>query len=71
MAVAEETQDPDTWIWTAADRYFVDLVKEVHRRGLRIILDGVFTHTGHELHVDLSHRGFLFFVQEAVGQRSG
>ena len=43
---AKETEDPKTWVWTKADRYFVDLVAEIHRRGMRVIIDGVFNHTG-------------------------
>lgn len=43
---AQETDDPTTWIWTAADRYFLDLVRDIHARGMRIIIDGVFNHTG-------------------------
>ncbi|OGV42747.1 MAG: hypothetical protein A2X46_05310 [Lentisphaerae bacterium GWF2_57_35] len=43
---AGETEEPGTWIWTAADRYFLELVEDVHRRGMRIIIDGVFNHVG-------------------------
>lgn len=43
---AGETEDPGTWIWTSADRYLVDLVAEIHERGMRVILDGVFNHVG-------------------------
>ncbi|MGI6095726.1 MAG: glycoside hydrolase family 13 protein [Lachnospiraceae bacterium] len=30
----------------ASNAFFVDFVKEVHRRGMRVILDGVFNHCG-------------------------
>jgi glycosidase len=46
LARANETEDPRTWIWTEADRCFVGLVAEIHRRGMRVIIDGVFNHTG-------------------------
>jgi len=46
LAAANETADPATWIWTAADRFFLELVDEIHSRGMRIILDGVFNHSG-------------------------
>lgn len=42
-----ETANPATWTWTPADRYFVETVlPAVKRRGLRLILDGVWNHTG-------------------------
>lgn len=46
IARACETHDPKTWIWTAADLYFLDLIREIHARGMRIIVDGVFNHAG-------------------------
>ncbi len=42
----EDPEDPSTWQWTAADRLFLELVEEIHRRGMRIIIDAVFNHTG-------------------------
>jgi len=44
-----ETLDPATWKWTAADRYFVDVfLPACRQRGLRVVLDGVWNHTGKE-----------------------
>jgi len=42
----ENPLDPSTWQWTAADKLFLKLVDEVHRRDMRIIIDGVFNHVG-------------------------
>lgn len=59
LAAARETEDPATWIWTAADRALLGLVKEVHARGMRIVLDGVFNHCGREFFAfrDLREKG--------------
>lgn len=46
LAAAHETEDPATWIWTAADLYLLDLLDEAHAMGFRVILDGVFNHCG-------------------------
>ncbi|NLG34448.1 MAG: alpha-amylase [Lentisphaerae bacterium] len=46
LAAAAETEDPATWIWTAADRFFLGLLADLHARGMRLILDGVFNHSG-------------------------
>jgi cyclomaltodextrinase len=42
----EIPDDPSTWTWTEADKLFLKLVEEVHRRDMKIIIDGVFNHMG-------------------------
>ena len=42
----ENPDDPKTWKWTSADKLFLKLVKEVHKREMKIIIDGVFNHVG-------------------------
>ena len=42
----ENPADPSTWKWTSADKLFLELVKQVHYRGMKIIIDGVFNHVG-------------------------
>jgi glycosidase len=43
---AEHPADPATWGWTAADSLFLELVRELHRRKMRIIVDYSWNHTG-------------------------
>ncbi|MHB8851837.1 MAG: glycoside hydrolase family 13 protein [Ignavibacteriaceae bacterium] len=42
----ENPADPKTWKWTSADKLFLKLIKDVHKRGMKIIIDGVFNHVG-------------------------
>ncbi|MCU0427327.1 MAG: alpha-amylase family glycosyl hydrolase [Candidatus Kapabacteria bacterium] len=49
---AAEPYNPQTWRWTSADSLFLRLIQEVKRRNMRIIIDGVWNHTG---------RGFYAF----------
>lgn len=46
IIAAENPADPSTWQWTSADQLFLKLVKECHRRGIRIIMDYSWNHTG-------------------------
>ncbi len=48
LVKSEIPDDPSTWVWTSADKLFLKLIDEVHKRGMRIIIDGVFNHTGTE-----------------------
>ncbi len=44
-----EKADPAGWGWTEADRYFLDVVlPEAKARGIRIVIDGVWNHTGRD-----------------------
>lgn len=46
--IEKETANPTTWQWTAADKLFLKVIKEAHARGIRVIIDGVFNHTGRD-----------------------
>jgi glycosidase len=46
--IERETSDPKTWQWTAADKLFLDLLRQCHERGMHVIIDGVFNHTGRD-----------------------
>ncbi len=46
--ISAETSDPSTWHWTAADKLFLELLRQAHARGMRVIIDGVFNHTGRD-----------------------
>jgi cyclomaltodextrinase len=46
MIAAEDPADPETWKWTSADTLFLKLVKEVHKRKMKIIIDYSWNHTG-------------------------
>ena len=42
----EIPDNPETWQWTTADNLFLKLIEEVHNRDMKIIIDGVFNHSG-------------------------
>ncbi len=46
IIASEKPDDPSTWKWTSADKLFLKLIKDVHEHGMKIIIDGVFNHTG-------------------------
>jgi cyclomaltodextrinase len=45
--IAKETpDDPKTWVWTSADKLFLKVIDELHKRGIRVIMDYSWNHTG-------------------------
>lgn len=57
--IARETPtDPSTWRTTAADSLFFVFLDRAHARNLRVVLDGVFNHTGRQFFAfqDLAER---------------
>jgi cyclomaltodextrinase / maltogenic alpha-amylase / neopullulanase len=46
--ITGETTDPATWKWSESDRVFLDFIKEAHRQGFKVIIDGVFNHVGRD-----------------------
>ena len=57
-----ETENVDTWVWTESDLIMVDLIKELHKNGIRVIFDGVFNHS--------SDRHWSFNLALAEGKKS-
>ncbi|MDZ7343349.1 MAG: alpha-amylase family glycosyl hydrolase, partial [candidate division KSB1 bacterium] len=47
-AIQSEKEDPATWTFTQADRTFLELIRRAHQRGIKIVIDGVFNHSGSE-----------------------
>lgn len=46
LMATEQHGDSSTWKWTSADLKFLNLVKQLHREGIRVILDFSWNHTG-------------------------
>lgn len=42
----EDPNDPSTWQWTSADKLFLDMLTEAKKRGIRVVIDGVWNHSG-------------------------
>lgn len=42
----ENPLDPDTWEWTSADLLFLELIKQAKARGIRVVMDYSWNHTG-------------------------
>lgn len=46
LMATENPADPSTWKWTSADKLFLKLVDELHKRNIRVIVDYSWNHTG-------------------------
>ncbi len=42
----ETADDPNTWQWTTGDKLFLKLIDELHKRGIRIVMDYSWNHVG-------------------------
>ena len=48
LIAQEDPTDPSTWRITAADSLFFALLDAAHDRNIRVVIDGVFNHTGRD-----------------------
>lgn len=48
LMAAETPDDPNTWSWTAADQQFLQVIQALHEKGIRVIMDYSWNHTGHK-----------------------
>lgn len=46
LIATEDPNNPETWVWTSADKLMLELIRQCHARGIRVIFDGVFNHMG-------------------------
>lgn len=44
----EDPADPTTWEFTSADRMFLDVIAGCHERGIKVVLDYSWNHTGND-----------------------
>ncbi len=48
IMLEEDPNDPATWQWTSADKLFLDMLQKARDKGIRVIIDGVWNHTGRD-----------------------
>jgi glycosidase len=45
---SETPNDPSSWKWSSADKLFLKVIAECHKRGIRVIMDYSWNHTGRD-----------------------
>ena len=48
LMASEDPGNPATWNWSAADKLFLKVIDECHKRGIRVIMDYSWNHTGRD-----------------------
>lgn len=48
LMAEEDPSDPSKWVWTNADKLFVELIQKLHKSGIKVVLDFSWNHTGRE-----------------------
>lgn len=48
MIASEDPTDASTWTWTGADKLFLKVIEEFHKRDIKVIMDYSWNHTGIE-----------------------
>lgn len=46
LIAAEDPKDQSTWKWTAADKLFLKVIEEAHKRKMKVVMDYSWNHTG-------------------------
>lgn len=46
LIAKEIPDDPKTWVWTSADKLFLKVIDELHKNGIKVIIDYSWNHTG-------------------------
>lgn len=46
IIACEDPANPATWEWTAADKLFLKVIDEAHKRNMKVVLDYSWNHTG-------------------------
>lgn len=55
----DTAEKPQEWKWTKTDLLFLEFLKQAHSRGIKVIIDGVFNHSGEDFWAfkDLKQKG--------------